>query len=114
MVSYNQTFSSISNATEIFKLFKPIQKRFIFDNKNNLKLDWDGDLNIYYMPMDDVNLFFNIYKSMDAIMCKYEFKTTKEEMLKNNEIINFFDLDREEVNSILFEIKDIIENECKF
>lgn len=114
MVSYSQTFSSISNATEIFKLFKPIQKRFIFDNKNNLKLDWDGDLNIYYIPMDDVNLFFNIYKSMDAIMCKYEFKTTKEEMLKNKEVINFFDLDRVEVNSILFEVKDIIENECKF
>lgn len=114
MVSYSQTFSSIPNAIEIFKLFKPIQKRYTFDNKNNLKLDWDGDLNIYYIPTDSVNLFFNIYKSMDAIMCKYEFKTTKEEMLKNSEIINFFDLDREEVNSITFEVKDIIENECKF
>ena len=113
MVTYKQTFSSISNVTSIYKIFHDVNKRYRFEN-DRIKIDWGGDIDIFYQVEDNLNIYFKIYKVVDAVMVEVQVSTTKEDIRRNQEIINYFDLSRGDLNSLLFEVKDIIENECKF
>lgn len=113
MVNYKQTFSSISNAILIYKIFHDVNKRYRFEN-DRIKIDWDGDIDIFYQVEDNLNIYFKIYKVVDAVMVEVQVSTTKEDIRRNQEIINYFDLSRDDLNNLLFEVKDIIENECEF
>lgn len=113
MVTYKQTFSSIPNAVKIYNIFHGISRRYTFES-NLIKIDWDGDVDIFYYIEDNLKIYFKIYKVIDAIMVEVQVNTTKENIRKNQEIINYFDLNRDDLNILLFEVKDIIENECEF
>ena len=113
MVNYKQTFSSIPNAIKIYNIFHGVNKRYTFEN-NLLRIDWDGDIDIFYQVEDNLKIYFKIYKVIEAIIVEVQVNTTKEDIRKNREIINYFDLSRDDLINLLFEVKDIIENECKF